>query len=108
MNNSSFLMGAATVAKWITDSFPIVRMVLIILMVVLSLAMVLVVMIQPSNSEGMGAISGQSNETYYSKNKSKSLEGIMKRLTIIIAICLFVVSILFFVTVIIYPVGSMV
>lgn len=101
--NKGLVLG---VANWITTSFPIIRMVLLILMVVLSIAMVLVVLFQPSNSDGMNAITGQASETFYSKNKSKSLQGIMKRLTIVLAICLFVVSVLFFVTVIIYPVGA--
>ena len=46
--------------------------------------------------------SGQVSDTFYSKNKGRSLEGIMKRLTIILAVSLFVVSLLFFVTVIVY------
>lgn len=103
MNTFNFV----SVAAWITDSFPIIRMILLIAMVVLSVAMVIVVMCQPSNSDGMGAISGQSSETFYSKNKAKSLQGMMKRLTIILGICLFVISILFFITIIIYPVGAM-
>ena len=101
--NRAFLPAVAT---WITESFPIIRLVLLILMVVLSLALILVVLFQPSNSDGMGAIAGQSSDTFYSKNKGRSLEGIMKRLTIVLSIVLFVVSVLFFVTVIIYPVGA--
>ena len=46
---------------------------------------------QPSNSEGIGAISGHS-ETFYGKNKSKTLESKMKKLTVvsvaILAICM--------------------
>lgn len=95
-----------SVATWITESFPIIRMVLLILMVVLAVGMVLVVLFQPSSGDGMGAISGQVSDTFYTKNKGRSLEGIMKRLTIILAICLFVVSVLFFITVVIYPVGA--
>lgn len=91
------------IADWITTSFPIIRMVFIIAMVLLSIAMTIVVMIQPSNSEGANALTGQSNETYYSKNKSKSLEGTMKRLTVVLGICLFVMSVLFFITLVIYP-----
>lgn len=95
-----------SVATWITESFPTIRLVLLILMVVLAVAMILVVLFQPSSGDGMGAISGQVSDTFYSKNKGRSLEGIMKRLTIVLAICLFVVSVLFFVTVVVYPVGA--
>ncbi|MCI8458766.1 MAG: preprotein translocase subunit SecG [Clostridia bacterium] len=99
----AFLPG---VANWISESFPTIRLVLLILMVVLALAMILVVLFQPSSDDGMGAISGQVSDTFYTKNKGRSLEGIMKRLTIVLAICLFVVSVLFFITIVIYPVGA--
>ena len=95
-----------SVATWITESFPIIRMVLLILMVVLSVAMILVVLFQPSSGDGMGAISGQVSDTFYTKNKGRSLEGIMKRLTLVLALSLFGISVLFFVTVIVYPVGA--
>lgn len=95
-----------SVATWITESFPIIRMILLILMVVFAIGMIVVVLFQPSTGDGMGAISGQISDTYYTKNKGRSMEGIMKRLTIILGICLFVVSVLFFVTVMIYPVGA--
>ncbi|MCI8413305.1 MAG: preprotein translocase subunit SecG [Clostridia bacterium] len=95
-----------SVATWITTSFPIIRMVLLILMVVLALAMIIVVLFQPSSGDGMGAISGQLSDTFYTKNKGRSLEGVMKRLTIVLGICLFVISVLFFITVVIYPVGA--
>lgn len=94
------------VARFVSKTFPTIRLVLLIAMVVFALAMILVVLFQPSSDEGMGAISGQVSDTFYTKNKGRSLEGIMKRLTIVLAICLFVVSVLFFVTVVVYPVGA--
>ena len=100
--NNEFLLMASTVPDWVSSSFPVIRLVLLILMVVLAVAMILVVLFQPASGDGMGAISGQVSDTFYSKNKGRSLEGIMKRLTIILAVSLFVVSLLFFVTVIVY------
>lgn len=100
MNNMLNLLNA-TLPAWVTDSFPIIRIVLIVLIVLLSIAMVIVVMIQPSNTQGMGGLTGQA-DTFYSKNKSKTMEGMLKRLTVIIGCALFVLSILFFVSLIIY------
>lgn len=94
------------VDRWITVSFPIIRMVLLILMVVFAIGTIVVVLFQPSSGDGMGAISGQISDTYYTKNKGRSLEGIMKRLTVVLGICILVVSVLFFVTVMIYPMGA--
>ena len=95
------------IAQWITTSFPRIRIVLLALMVVSAVVMILLVLFQPSNSEGMGALSGQTSDTFYSKNKGRSIEGVMKRLTVIFGIVLAVISILFFVTVAIYPVNLM-
>ncbi|MCI8435877.1 MAG: preprotein translocase subunit SecG [Clostridia bacterium] len=95
----------ATLPAWVTDSFPIIRTVIIVVMVVLSLALTLIVLVQPSNPQGMNAISGQS-DTYYSKNKSRTMEGVMRRLTVIISIVLGVLALAFFITLAIYSGGA--
>lgn len=95
---------SATRPAWVTESFPIIRLVIIILMAVLSLFLILIILIQPSNSQGVGALTGQS-DTYYSKNKTKNLEGVMKRLTVITSIVMLVLTIAFFVSLIIYAGG---
>ena len=88
-------------APWMSASFPIIRFVILLLLVVLSIALTIIVLIQPSNSQGIGALSGQS-DTFYSKNKGRTLEGTFKRLTVIIGIVMFVLAVLFFVTLIFY------
>ena len=90
-----------SVAGWVADSFPIIRIVIISLMVAIGLALIVVIMFQPSSSSGMGALTGQ-RDTFYSRDKSKSLESVMKRLTAILGIVEGVLAILFFVTLIIY------
>ena len=90
-----------SVAGWIVDSFPIIRIVMIALMVLIALALIVIIMFQPSSSSGMGALTGQ-RDTFYSKDKSKSLESVMKKLTVILGIIEGVLAILFFVTLFIY------
>ncbi|MDE7463472.1 MAG: preprotein translocase subunit SecG [Clostridiales bacterium] len=75
----------------------IIRIVIISLMVLIGLALIVIIMFQPSSSSGMGALTGQ-RDTFYSKDKSRSLESIMKRLTIILGIIEGVLAIAFFVT----------
>lgn len=94
-----------TLPAWVTDSFPIIRTVIIVVMVVLSLALIVLVLVQPSNERGMNAITGQTSDTFYSKNKSKTLQGVFKRLTVIISIVLAVLSLVFFITLAIYSGG---
>lgn len=90
-----------SVAGWIQDSFPIIRLVLIVLMVLVALGLIVVIMFQPSSSSGMGALTGQ-RDTFYSKDKSKSLESVMKKITVILGIVEGVLAVLFFVSLLIY------
>lgn len=92
------------VPNWVSSSFPIIRIVLICLLMALSLGIILCVLFQSSTSSGMGAIAGQNTETFYSKNKGKSLQGLLKKLTIIFAISILVITVLYLVSVVIFPV----
>lgn len=94
-------MSLLSVAGWVTDSFPILRIVIITLMAAIGLALIVIIMFQPSSSSGMGALTGQ-RDTFYSKDKSKSLESVMKKLTTILGIIEGVLAIFFFVTLLIY------
>jgi len=53
-------------------------------------------MLQPSETQGLGAISG-GTDTFFAKNKSKTLQGLLRRLTIIISISMAVLTIVFFI-----------
>ena len=90
-----------SVANWVADSFPYIRIVIMALMVLIALALIVVIMFQPSSSSGMGALTG-ARDTFYSKDKSKSLESVMKKITVILGIIEGVLAILFFVTLFIY------
>jgi preprotein translocase subunit SecG len=93
-------MGATEVAPWIADSFPIIRIILAVIIALMSLALIVTVIIQPSGSNGVNPITGQS-ETFYGKNKSRTLEGFLRKLTVILAISIAVLAVLFFVSLII-------
>ena len=61
--------------------------VLRVLLVLISVAIVGLVMIQPSKSQGLaGLISGGSNENFFSKNKVKTKEKVMARITVVLAV----------------------
>jgi protein translocase SecG subunit len=73
------------------DIYKLISLIAIFLAVIVSVFVIIVVIIQPSNSDGIGAISGHS-ETFYGNNKSKTLESKMRVLTIIaisvVAVCM--------------------
>ena len=53
---------------------------MIILMAVSALAAIVLILMQPSNSSGIDALGG-SSETFFGKNKGKSIEAKMKKWT---------------------------
>ena len=75
----------------------VIANVLIILMTVLSVAIIVIVLMQEGESGGVSAISGGSSDTFYGKNKGRSKEQILKRVTLILGAVMLVVSVVFFV-----------
>ena len=69
---------------------------MIILMCVAALAAIILVLLQPSNSSGIDALGG-SSETFFGKNKGKSIEAKMKKWTWICLAILVVLSVIFFI-----------
>ena len=63
-------------------------------MAICAIFVILVVIFQPGNSSGIGALGGQT-ETFLGKNKSKTFEHRMKKLTIISSIVFGVLCIAF-------------
>ena len=70
--------------------------ILIALMAIAAVALVLLGLMQPANSSGIDALGG-SSETFFGKNKGKSLESKMKKWTIICLVILLVFSVIYFV-----------
>ena len=79
------------------EFFPIIRIIMCVIIAICANFDIAVIIIQPGNSSGIGAINGQS-ETFYSKNKGKTFESKMKKLTvissIILAVCCIVLVVL--------------
>ena len=68
----------------------------VIVMALAALAAIILILLQQGNSTGINALGG-SSETFFGKNKGKSLESKMKKWTIICLAILLVFSVIFFV-----------
>ena len=62
----------------------ILRTILTILFVIDCIALTVVVLMQEGKSQGLGAIAGAA-ETYWGKNKGRSMEGMLVKITKILA-----------------------
>ena len=70
--------------------------ILIILMTLISIAIIVIVMMQEGETGGVSAISGNNSDTFYGKNKGQSREQILKRITLILGAVMLVLSVVFF------------
>ena len=63
----------------------VLRAILTVLFIIDCIALVIVVLMQEGKAAGLGAISGAA-ETYWGKNKGRSMEGVLVKLTKILAV----------------------
>ena len=49
--------------------------VISVLLIIVALIMIVTVLLQSSNDDGLGALSGRSNDSYFSKSKAKTMEA---------------------------------
>jgi len=64
---------------------------LLVLLVIASIGIIVSVMMQPSKSDGLSGLVGGTSETFFAKNKTKTAESVLARITVISAVCFTVV-----------------
>jgi len=69
------------------------RTICMVLIIIVSIVMTVLILMQEGKSQGLGAISG-SQDTYWSKNKGRSMEGFLVKLTTGLVVAFFVLAIL--------------
>lgn len=61
------------------------RIVVSVIYIIVSVALVIFVLMQEGKAQGLGSISGAA-ETYWGKNKGRSMEGMLMRVTKVLAV----------------------
>ncbi len=69
------------------------RIVLTIFFILICLALVVLVLMQEGRSAGLGSISGAA-ESYWGKNKGRSMEGRLVKITKILAVLFILISVI--------------
>lgn len=67
------------------------KTILTILFIIVCVALVVLVLMQEGKSAGLGTISGAA-ETYWGKNKGRSMEGLLVKLTKVLAVSFILLS----------------
>ena len=72
----------------------VLKTVLTIVFIIISIAVTVIVLMQEGKQTGLGAIAG-SSETYWSKNKGRSVEGMLVKVTrVLVILCLVIAAVL--------------
>ena len=69
------------------------KVILTIVFVLICVALTVIVLLQDGKSSGLGSISGMA-ETYWGKNKGRSMEGNLEKFTTFAAIAFMVLAII--------------
>ena len=68
------------------------KTILTVIFIIVCIAITILVLLQEGKSQGLGAISGAA-ETYWGKNKGRSMEGMLVKLTKICAVLFILLAI---------------
>ena len=69
----------------------IIKIILSVIFIIDCIALTVVVLMQEGKQQGLGAIAGAA-ETYWGKNKGRSMEGMLVKLTRIFVILFIVIA----------------
>lgn len=70
----------------------VLKTVLTVVFIIICIALTVIILLQEGKSAGLGAISGAA-DTYWGKNKGRSMEGILVKLTRVLVILFLLISI---------------
>ncbi|AOZ96535.1 preprotein translocase subunit SecG [Butyrivibrio hungatei] len=61
--------------------------------IIICAALVVLVLAQEGKNQGLGAIQGTVENTYWGKNKGRSREGILKKVTVFLSVVFIILSV---------------
>ena len=70
----------------------VLRTILTVIFVIICIALTVLVLIQEGKSQGLGSISGMA-DTYWGKNKGRSMEGALVKITTGLAVGFMVLAV---------------
>lgn len=70
----------------------VLKTVLTVVFIIICIALTVIIILQEGKSAGLGAISGAA-DTYWGKNKGRSMEGMLVKVTRVLVILFLLISI---------------
>ena len=69
----------------------VLKMILTVVFIIISIALTVIILMQQGKSAGLGAIAGGA-ETYWGKNKGRSMEGMLHKITRILVAAFVIIA----------------
>ena len=76
----------------------VINTILTVIQVLLCIVLIAVVLFQDGKSSGLSGAIGGGAETFFGKNKARSMDGLLAKITVIAAVAFAVVAILINIT----------
>lgn len=70
----------------------VLKTILTVVFIIICIALTVIILLQEGKSAGLGAISGAA-DTYWGKNKGRSMEGMLVKVTRVLVILFLLISI---------------
>lgn len=70
----------------------VLKTILMIVFILICVAITIIILVQEGKTSGLGSLNGQSSETYWSRNKGRSKEGMLVRVTSVLVLLFFVLA----------------
>lgn len=71
----------------------VLETILSVIFILAGLAITVIVLMQEGKAQGLGAISGAA-ETYWGKNKGRSMEGVLIKITTVLVVAFLIIGLL--------------
>lgn len=93
--NIAYVLGAIAsvpyeVSQWLEP-------LLMILMAVIGIVSVVLILMQKGTNDNIGTLGGSETDTYAGKNKARSKESVLKKLTAVCFVLMMVLAVVFFI-----------
>lgn len=69
----------------------VLKIILTVLLIIVSIALTVIVLMQEGKQQGLGSIGGMA-DTYWGKNKGRSMEGMLVKVTAVLVGLFMVIS----------------
>lgn len=71
----------------------VVKIILMVLFIIICVALTFLVLMQEGKQQGLGAIGGMA-DSYWGKNKGRSMEGMLVKITRVLAILFMIIAVI--------------